>query len=190
MLNKKTRSFTLMELVIAISLLSFVLLAIAAVDISSRKLLKKVDNDTALLMDVSPAMSHMEKMISLATGDKNHMGVTIVSQDRIEFNTDYNQNDVPNRTPEYTGDDTTKSYYLDNHTLMYDPDVNIAGNEQELTNKVSTLTFTAPFTTSPYDDFFVTINMNALYDPAQPTGPDNPEAQLDSRVCPRSHSIH
>ena len=190
--NNNKSGLTLMELIVAVILLGFVFLAIGGIDIGSRKLLRSIDEETMTLMDVSPAMQHMEKWISLVTGDKNDLGVELVSATEIKFKLDYSPADGSlNNTPEDYSDDVQRSYYLDGNSLIYDPNTDLfsTGDEETLATKVTSINFEAPFVQG-LDGFYVKIELEALYDPAEPQGIDNPIVKLGTNITPRCHSIN
>ncbi|MBL7131771.1 MAG: prepilin-type N-terminal cleavage/methylation domain-containing protein [Candidatus Omnitrophica bacterium] len=187
--NNKS-GLTLMELIVAVILLSFVFLAIGGIDIGSRKLLRSIDKETMTLMDVSPAMQHMEKWVSLVTGDKNDLGVNLVSATEIKFKVDYSPADGSlNNTPEDYSDDVERSYYLNGNSLIYDPNTASAGDEETLATKVTSINFEAPFVQG-LDGFYVKIELEALYDPTESQGIDNPIVKLGTNITPRCHSIN
>jgi len=178
---------TLIELVVAIILLSFVFLAIGGIDISSRRLLGTVDRETMTLMDASPAMQHMEKWIALATGDLNHMGITVDTADHkwIEFRADYDDTGVCKNTPEDYNDDILRKYELIDNDLVS----TVGANTEILARKVNDIYFDL-VQGGPTNDFYVKVELEALYDPTEAQGLNNPIVKLQTNISPRCHSIN
>lgn len=90
--------FTLIELIIAVSMVGMIILAIVAVDVSSRKMLISSNEYSRLQSTVSSAMSLISKDVFNACGN-----ITIINPTVIDIRSDDNNNWVS-----YKFDDTDK----------------------------------------------------------------------------------
>jgi hypothetical protein len=190
MLNSRESGVTLTEIILAVSLLSFIMLAISGIDVAARRLLRATDRETAVLMDIAPAISHMEKWLALATGDSMDPGINCTGGDWIEFRTDFDYNDNCMYTPEdYTDPNITRvwrKYALDNNELKYYPRRSVPGTFKVLSSKIDNITFTV-------NPASIRVEVVACYDPSggcPADDPNNPTIKIESTISPRTHSFN
>lgn len=118
MLNAK-RGITLIELIIAISLVGMIVLAIVAVDMASRRFVNTSDFEARAQNQISPALELIAKDVSRAVGNRiSDTGVNQTSAAKIDIaaRLDINATGGPNNTPGNYGDDTWIGYGFDSGT--------------------------------------------------------------------------
>ena len=80
------RAFSLVELIIAISLMGLIILAIVAVDVGSRGFLKTSDDESALQNEANFIMETIVKDLGKSfKGTKNNPSVKVPSNDMLEI---------------------------------------------------------------------------------------------------------
>ena len=179
---------TLTELLIAVALLGFVSLAVVGIDISARKLLGATDKEGVIVREATAAMAHMEKWISLTTGDSTNLGISTipVGGDSITFRVDYDVNGNCKNTPETYSDDTTKRYALVSNSLRFYPNYGSSpGTYKTLSTRIFDVDFARYYTTP---NFGAKVKLTTRYDPTTASGFDNPQVILESRISLRAHS--
>jgi len=186
--NHHHKSVTLVELLIAISLLGLVILAATSIDLFARRQLRDTDIRTQLINEISPAMEHMVKNILQGIGDINNPGVIGThGGNTIQIRQDTNGNS--------RADDSYNITYqlLGNNILFTDTFLGISN--EVIAQRITNLTFSYIDTNSngvpDSRDALLDINITARWDPTlSPDSITNPEVQLNSRVQLRSASIH
>ena len=114
-------AITLVELMVAITLLSLIFLTSANIDIASRKLTNAAERQAELQNEISPALLQIKKSINLATGEKNNSGLNIdAANNRIAIRLDIDANGIPNigTANDYT-DDNWIAYQLVENKIQY-----------------------------------------------------------------------
>ncbi|MCD6228847.1 MAG: hypothetical protein J7K17_05170 [Candidatus Omnitrophica bacterium] len=119
------KSITLVELIIAISLLGVILLGVTAFDVASRYFLKSNERKSQIVNELTFILEHLSKNINQAVGDISNPGIVKVEQNsRVLLHL---RQDVL-RTPNDYSDDlwVTYVYYTtssgaDSYTLAFWP---------------------------------------------------------------------
>ena len=185
------KAFSLVELIIAISLMGLIILAIVAVDVGSRGFLKTSDDESALQNETNFVMETIAKDISRSfKGNKNNRSITVSSgKDILEIrlkgsgtSSDYsNSKWVRNQF----ADSTIKKQTCDG------PSISSGGkctgswsNPQQLIKNI----VTACAFNFDSDTTVVGITITARAKPSENPGQDNPEVILENSVSSRSIS--
>lgn len=116
MLNPK-RGFTLIELIIAISLVGMIILAIVAVDVASRRFVNTSDFEARAQNQIGPVLEMIAKDVSRAVGGGLKPGINQTNATNIGARLDINSAGTPNNTPWDYSDDTWAVYGLVNNTI-------------------------------------------------------------------------
>ena len=145
----KKRSVTLMEMIIAIVLLSVIVLAAASFDFAAGYFVQSSRRKGALINEISFITEHMAKNVSLVTGDSNDPGIIVIGNTIVKIRQDINKTTLlPNNTIDYT-DDRWVMYKITGKKLQFCPDANKTGNNcnvsfQILTDRIYTGGATPP----------------------------------------------
>lgn len=187
-LNAK-RGITLIELLIAISLVGMIVLAIVAVDVAARRFVNTSDFEARAQNQASPALELIAKDVSQAVGNRiSDTGVNQTSAANIGARVDINSTGGPNNTPGNYGDDTWISYSFDAGTSTIRrkqclsnawPCVATASDSTVATSIVAPTNFTIAV------DGSVKMIVSA-----QLTERDNTTVTLETTVFPRSNSAN
>ena len=111
------RGITLIELIIAISLVGMIILAIVAVDVASRRFVNTSDFEARAQNQISPTLELIAKDISRAVGNRiSDTGVNQTTTANIAARLDINATGGPNNTPGNYGDDIWIGYGFDSGT--------------------------------------------------------------------------
>ncbi|MDO8749139.1 MAG: hypothetical protein Q7J72_08530 [Candidatus Omnitrophota bacterium] len=190
----------LVELFIAIILVSMVLLSVTAVDIVSRKFLNTTYYESKVQNEAAPILEMIAKDISRGYGNANNPGVIVSAiNDRVEIR----QLD-PAAAPTYDdfSDDTWVRYSYEAApnfritrqycTTASQSACNTWGASETLANNISGCSFTIAQVTSLNKNLWVTIAITARRDAADTSPPSavNPEVVLQTRIAALSQSIH
>lgn len=198
MFTKKTSAVTLIELLIAISLLGLVILSTTSVEMFARKQMKTTDMQTQLLNEVSPAIEHIVKNISLGIGDKNDPGIKVYPTGKAPYL--QIRQDI-NKTPSDYSDDIWCEYKSNSFSLpdapsiRYDPNINDGNsdNYQVIVRKVTDFTFALVDTNNngiATDDNLVQFSVTVRKDPTKAIDPiNNPEVTIYTQAIAGSMSI-
>lgn len=126
-ISRKTHGTTLLELLIAIILLSIVVLGVSSIDFFSRAHLISSDRRVKLQNELSYCLEYMTKGIMLGTGSQGSATTTQPIKwypsdeaPRTGFSVRVDpRNAEENPTPQDTGDDLWFNYYLDGNSLKF-----------------------------------------------------------------------
>lgn len=115
------KGVTLIELVIAISLLGVILLTATAVDVSVRRFFNASDRSAALQNELNPVLLRMKKDINTAVGQPGNSGIQIqAGNNRIAVRRDVNISGVPNvNSAGNYNDDTWTTYALVGNQIQF-----------------------------------------------------------------------
>ena len=192
--------FTLVELMIAVSLVGMIILVITAVDLASRRFVQSSNYEAKVQNSVSPILEMMVKDIARAYGQSANPGIKDTSgnsiftgSQRIEIR---QLDSAPATYSDYT-DDAWRAYGFDSTSKeirRYDT-CNSAGNDkcnawgpayEVLAKNITVCNFTRSDITAP-----VSIGLTALHDAAVEADTNtNPQVTLETSIFPGSSSTH
>lgn len=188
MILRYKKSVTLIELLIAITLMGLVVLAFSSIDLFSRYHVITSDRRAKLQNEVSYILEHMTKEISKAIGDVNQPPVDISSSGNyttLKVNIDYNQNSKRDSIPP---DRSIAYVYISSpdYEMRYYPDY---PSTLEIISQKKISGFTPTLTEN-----YVNITITACWDPdGSPVAcgtPDNPNVTMSTRIKMPAVSIH
>lgn len=183
-LNKK--ALTLIELLIAISLLSVIVLGFSSIDSFARYQVMSSDRRAKLQNELSFALEHMSKNIMRGIGDVSSPPLESITNG---FRVNVDRNNPP--TPGNLGDDTWIRYTLSGNTLRCSLD-----NEILSTHIVSGVV-TGIMPSNPANGFYINLTDNSIvieiglvarWQPAVASSIDNPQITMRSQIQTRSSS--
>lgn len=204
------KSLTLIELLIAISLLSVITFAIFNIDLFSRFHTISADRRVRLQNEVSYVLDHMTKEISRAIGNElvnNDDTVvdtgTIGGDTAIRIYIDANGNGRRD-TPPSAATDFWRAYcftgiagpnpfqirYCPRCTNVPCTTCSQPWNSDILSTRISAFVCIKPGDPNPLTDNFVDIQLIARWQPAQTASPDNPEVVMRTKIKMPSVSTH
>jgi len=183
------KAVTLIELLIATSLLGFVILAATSIDLFTRRRFQETDVRANLLNEISPVMEHMVKNIMQGVGDLNRPGVIKnATQEWIKVRWDRNLNGLPDDNNDVPGDWIAYRYIPEQNQIQYHRNYPFTGWPTTGGEVIARKVINAMFTLSGIS--LLEINIAARQDPTQKQDPiANPQVSLQSRVQLRSTSI-
>lgn len=172
------RAVTLLELLIAITIMSLIVLGFSSIDLFSRYHVITSDRRATIQNEASYVLEHMTKEISKAIGDVNNKPLSIENNNqRIRVYIDANQDGQRN--------DYEIAYAYDSADFQiryYSP---YPGSPTVLTNKrIKSCIFTHNW--NGVKENFVKVEISSCWDPdasPQPCGtPDNPDVTMSSQI--------
>lgn len=187
-MNKQEYSVTLIELLIAITLLSVIILGFSSIDLFSRFHLRTAQRRSDIQNEISYVLEHMAKEIARAIGDANQLPVTIETAGgpnpawmRIRAWIDSNRNGIRD-----TNDiETAYQWNRGGSQFRYWPDY--AGPNQVISNRV------VDFNINQRDNY-VEVNISACWDPDGAPDAcgtlDNPQITMRARINMPSVSVN
>lgn len=189
----KKAGFTLVELLIAISLVGMIILSITAIDVASRRFINTANYAAQVQSEVGPVLERMAKDISQAYGYYNNTGINLTGTTQITIR----QIDTAPHTYTIFTDDPGIRY-----TYNPGPAFNITREErtclscpwtpappETIARNINACSFIAePLSPLPRErvNVFLTARRNA----ASPVALDNPEVILDTSVSSSSNPIN
>ena len=188
--------FTLVELMIAVSLVGMIMLALSAVDMASRKFLKTSDYEAKVQNNISPVLEMIVKDISLASGQKSNPGINLVSSSQIRARVDRMY--LP--TPKTYSDDTWIEYNFASNQIQRkecSADINGAWTGScaapfTIASNVQACAFTRSIIPDPdtlKNPVKIILTARLLANGSPPT-PTNPEVTLETSVFPLPSSMN
>lgn len=179
------KGLTLVELLLAVIVMSMIVLTAANVEVASRKMYFSADRQGQLQLRLSIAMEHTVRNISLVHGELNNPGIDVSLPNSIVFRRD--QLNAGVFTPQDYSDDIWMRYWQDlANNLRFCPAWNIvppagcSSGETVIANNITALQFIPHFTaTQSYLEIIITGT-----DPVDPQA----TATLRTYVFPRSDS--
>jgi prepilin-type N-terminal cleavage/methylation domain-containing protein len=115
-LSKNRKGITLLELLIAVVLLSVVFLGVSAIYITSFRIHTASNDKVIVGYEAQYAIQHIYKYVMQAIGDKASPAVDVVSSEKVNIR-------IPNNDPVSMAnynDVTTCSYYKSEKALIFD----------------------------------------------------------------------
>ena len=190
---------TLVELMVAITLLSLIFLTSANIDIASRKLMNVAERQAELQNEISPILLQIKKSINMATGERGNSGLNVDSgNSRIAIRLDVDANGVPNNgTANDYGDDNWIAYRLDgnNNILYYLPYGSGGGFPATTAANEIISTRVEAFTLASINSAFdadlsrgAEVSITARFIPGDSITPTNPELTLTTSAHAISQS--
>jgi len=176
------RGVTLIEVLIAISLLSVIALALSSIDLFTRHHVIGSDRRAKLQNEVSYPLEHMNKHISQAIGDALHNPVSIEdNQHKITVAIDGNHDGILN-------DASTAIYSWSSS----DNDIKFNATEI-IAKRITDCVFT--HTWNGIKENFVSVKITACWDPSQEARyacgtPDNPSVTMSESILMPSVSTN
>ena len=179
------KTITLIELIIAVSLLAVMVLGAVSFDAASGGFLRSSERKTQVLNELTHIANHFSSYISLATGDKNNIGMITPSLTSLRIRADISNGITrrPNETPNDYTDDLWVQYRIDGNNLEFCSNFNVGSGVcdigwEALTQRFVDLGFS--FSDPAANNGIVSITNLALrYSPllAQDSR-DNPQATM------------
>lgn len=192
-MRKKT-GFTLVELIISISLVGMIILSITAIDLASRRFINTANYAAQVQSEIGPVLERMAKDISQAYGytGTGNSGITLTGTTQITIR------QLDNASPH------TYANFADDPGIRYTynpgPSFNITREARTcLTCSWSPVELIARniqagnFTQEPSPDGRVRITLTARRRAASPAPADtldNPTVTLETSVLPRNNPIN
>jgi len=179
----KYKAFTLTELLIAAVLVGLIILTVTSVDITSRRFFNVVSRRAKVQDEAKIAMEHIVKNVQRGIGDVTNPGTSegfSASGSQVEVQLDV---DGDGR---FTGIPPDKKirYTYNGGKIVYDPDINIGGNEEDLTaNMVTNASFNQGSAPNQVD-----VTIEVLHNPSEAEGLENPKTTLTSSIILRAMS--
>lgn len=184
------RGITLLELLIAIILLSVVVLAVSNIDLFSRYHVISSEHRARLQNDISYALEHMTKEIGNAAGNRqvqNPINITTISGcPGIVVYTDYNGDGQADLWIAYLFNNTAPNYQI-----LYCP--NCSNSACSTCNTALTTIAQRIYAFTPVDNNltnYMDVDITGRWQPAQDVSVDNPEITLRTRIKMPSVSTH
>ena len=186
MVNQRLKAFSLVELVMAITLLGLILLAASSSDIGSRRFFSSSQRAAKVLDDANFIIEHMHKNIIQAKGNKTDKGYSVPDAHTLALRVKWSLLDG--------GSDSWVKYQLNpNQHILYfctldssaaSCDGTVAGAEI-LSKKVTSLKFDDSNTGSIDIDITLRYNPNGAVDVRY-----NPEVSLSTSAALLQHSFN
>jgi|GEM_PF-2456545 len=198
MARLRSKSFTLLELIIAMVLLIIIMLGFVSVDLFSRHHLFTADKRTKLQNELSLVLEHMSKNIIRSTGDAGNAGLWTGTTSSGEDVVDIRVDDSVPPTPGNYSDDIWVGYGLDgraghggelffcNNTINHTN----YGTREALARHIPGTGFNFNLVADPVTGTPVGVNVSitARENIANPASLDNPEVNMRATVYSRSTS--
>lgn len=210
------KSVTLLELLIAISLLGILVLAFTSIDLFSRYHVRSADIRSQLQNEASFVLEHMSKQIPRAIGNEWIDGADAVVEDEAFTNNgivvyiDWNLN---GRRDTIAAGDRRIAYRwypvtappANRYQIRYCPQCTTASctictpawgtvADNTLSRKIIACTFIKPETGNILTDNYVEVSITTCYDPDETPDacgtPDNPQVEMRTRIKMPAVSTH
>lgn len=188
------KGFSLVELIIAISLMGLIILAIVAVDVGSRGFLRTSDDESTLQNEANFIMESIVKDLGKSfKGTKNNPSVKVTADNTLEIRNRASGSSFElnnSKWVRYQFDSaakTIKQQTCEGYPANIDSEGKCAGswsNPQQLIRNI----VTACVFNFDTDTAVVGITITARAKPSENPGQDNPEVILESSVSSRSIS--
>lgn len=205
--SRQNRSVTLLELLIAITLLSVIVLAFSSIELFSRHHVLTSERRATLQNEVSYVLEHMSKGISRAIGNGLINSGSVIRRDAIAGDTaiwayiDYDGNGQRSSSDRWIAYRFTGLAGSDAYQMQYcsyctnpDPNPNLkcvictpawgTPSNSILTTKIFDFKPNYDNTTADGDpiDNYVDITITARWEPGQPVSVDNPQVTMTTRI--------
>ena len=191
MFSKFLKSFSLIELLVAISLLGLILLTAGSFDFISRRFFQSSQRASEVLNEASFITEHMSKNIMQAKGYIGDKGYAVSSNSlslRVNWallNSSSSGGSNSDSWVKYQLDSNTNTLYFCSglSSFAFACDSSVAGAEI-LSQKVTSLAFTD-------ENGSIGIDITLRYDPSSDVDPkDNPEVSLSTSAALLQHSFN
>ncbi|MBN3037805.1 MAG: prepilin-type N-terminal cleavage/methylation domain-containing protein [Candidatus Omnitrophica bacterium] len=181
---KNKRSFTLMEILVALTLTGVIVLAVASVDVTSRRFLKAAQDKSRIYDEVKIVTEHIAKSLQSGIGDILNPGFSIsAGGGTIEINQDSNYD---GRFEPLLDTITRYTYRPPTYDIVYDPDISVAGDEEVISKQmIANCNFAAGAALNE-----VALSITSRKDPTLAASSDNPETILTSSIVLREMSLN
>src|SRR4030042_3998228 len=205
---KNTRAITLLELIIAITLLGVIVIGFSSIELFSRSQTLSADRKAQVQNEAAYVLEHMTKEISRVVGSIINPAVVIISDTSplattfLIINIDTNNDGIADSGP-WNGysyfDETNTSPNLRNRITYCPPLSNVLcqqaalnTNTQDISNKITNFIVNYDNIETDGDtiDNYLEIELTARWDPALPSSLDNPEITMRTRIKMPSVSTH
>jgi len=189
--NNHKHGFSLLELIIAIAILSAMILGINSISIFTRNNVVTADRRAKLQNDVSRILDHVSRMATLAIGNESVNGANsaiVAGTGTLDIFVDSNQNGTRDSVSAandhwiyYNRDINNNNFNYCDTCLTTDCSASCDGASDIVATNITDFTVTkaANFSTGN----FVEISVTACYNPALTCGTvDNPSVTMSARV--------
>lgn len=184
----RKKSITLLELIIAVSLLAVILLGVSAFDVAGRSFLMSSERRSQVLNEQTFILEHLSKNINNAAGDAASPGIVISKGGGVSrLDLRHEANDTPGN---YSDDDWVRYEFISNsHEMRFYPDAGDTSDFEVLSSRVVAFDFDF-FPSSSSIIGIVIDDLRIRYDPAKVIkSRDNPEGVLSNlELVSFSHS--
>ena len=189
------KSLTLIELMIAVSLLSVLVLAFSGLELFSRRQVVTVDRQVVMQNEASLAFDHMSKYVQQGVGNPGNTARQALRGISEGFSVFIEPTPA---TPINPLDDLRLDYFLTGNTLtcrVTDPDTGVVISNEILATHILSGVVSGLMPANPTNGFYINITddgsmveigLVARWLPANPVGIDNPQAVLNGRFYTRS----
>lgn len=177
---RQNYGLTLIELIIAISLLGMVMLSAVAINIAANRFLLSEDSQARLSRQASLAMELISKDISLSFGDPANSAFQILAPGPNSGNALRLRREDRDPLQVADANDRWVSYLFDvsDNTIRFNDGA--SGNLDIVVEDV--VTVNDIFQASPLNDNLIRIEITTRQDPTQPPSITNPQTTLVSAV--------
>jgi len=196
----RKKAVTLVELLLATALLGTILLAVGVFELFSLRMYHKQDYHKEVFSEVVFIVSHLNKYIQNAIGDKNNQGISVnwvspassckcTGKDHSSCNCYVEIRNDTGNTPSKYSDDTIRIYAYNSpdYELRFYPDKTDSEKYTVLSRKVVDCEFSFNIDTS---QIFKIDKLKLRYDPKRGASQENPEAEISSiNLFSFSHSL-
>jgi Tfp pilus assembly protein PilV len=200
-MNKTDKGITLVELIVAVIIVTVVILGIFSIEIFSRYHVFNADRRSRLQNEVSYSLEHMHKYVSQGTGNLSNPPIErLAANNGFRVRVDLNS---PS-TPSVLTDDSWVSYTLSSNTLTCTITGTGSGTETLATHIYPGVVYTVkPMNPTTQGGFFINvtdsgpvngsaveIGLVSRWDPTIPVSLDNPQVEMKTRILSGSASAH
>ena len=185
------RSVTLVELLLAMSLLAVIVIATTGIDLAARNFFRATKNRVELINELGFILDHMHKYASMAHGWDGNRGIAVIST-RAEIRLDAG-------TPGNFSDDTWVAYrYVGgNNKLWFCDDWDLdasnctAGVRELLSERIVANAGAGPLFNLTASNESLVVDITGRYDPGEAAGfRKNPQVNLQTTIFLRGQSVN
>jgi hypothetical protein len=185
------RSITLLEMILAMSLLGTILIATTGIDLAARSFFKASDYRVRVANDLSFIFDHIQSFAALSSGWQDSAGYSIPSNSTLRIRLD---GSTPNQFDDAS--DTWVEYDFNsvNNTIVFCDNFVVGtgcvGSSEILSSRIVPNSDSSPFFTVSGADSTLSLDISARYDPdSSASRRDNPEINLKTTVFFGQHSF-
>lgn len=196
-MNKRRRGITLVELIVAVILLTVIILAVMSIDTFSRYHLIGSDRRSRLQNELSFALEHMQKNIARGVGNVTNPPIETLANGfrvRVDLRVPPDLSDLAGCTwISYTLSSNTLSCTTGALTETLSRRIVATVSAQQVMPAVPTSGFyvniTDPGTGAPVGGAVVEVGLAGRWDPSTAQSADNPQVAMKTKVYATSASI-